>query len=1500
MKLRTQFGLAIAIITIILSGIVFAGFQLNKQSLNEQQRVQTTHTSEEIAEGLDVKLNDLKQTVGLRATNPAIAAHGTQRQHRALETTINETSFNGISVIHRNGTMTGIAAGLDAETRSQLIGSDFSERQYFQQAASGNTYVSEPVAAASGNYLVTVSAPIYKNGSIVGTLNAALYLQNSSFFRGVASSANSHHGVVIKSQSGEVIYEQSPTPDTELLIANTTVPQTGWVVQVQTSRTILASDLQSVTEYQYGAIAVVLLLLGGFGYVLYTRTLRYHERLLTGFGNLQNREYGKQLSEEVTADWRPIFSAFNEMSRELAAYETAHVEHQEHLQRERNRFQRLFESIPEPSVIVEFRDGNPLIKESNQAFDTTFGYEHTDTVGTNINDLILPEGENQTAREIDKRAADGESITREVRRETADGVRDFLLRTTPASHETQEFFGVYIDITEQKRQERELEETTNVLSSVIENLPVGILVEDADRTITTANQTLVDILNISETPTDLQGQDCAAAAEELSGLFADSKRFIRRIDEILETHEPVQNEELALADGRTLSRSYVSYAAAHGTGNIWLYRDITDQKQRVRRLERQEFLFNRTQEMADIGIWEYDIDAETLYWSDGVYDIHGIERAVEPTLDEAVSFYHPDDRDEIRNAVEQAIEQGGEYDRELRICREDGELRDVRARGETVVDDDGKTTKLRGTFQDITAQKKIERDLREYEIIVEAMADIAWVQDMDKNLTFVNNRIEDILHIAPESITGQHLSEPLRAADVAPADKIDKLEDMTYRIATGEEDTAQVELPLELPDGHITVDIRLTPVTYDGEIDSVVGIARNVTKQKQHESRLSEVNELTRELIQADTAQAIAERVVDSIQDLFGSSTGGCWLYDESENVLRPAAITAEARKEVGDPPIFEPGTSLSWDVFQSQEVTAYENIPAESARYNPETPIQSELIVPLGDYGVLNIGSVAQTSFDESAQSLAKILGANVESALELVETKQQLEQKEKRLDLALEGGQLGVWDWNIQMDEVTFDERWAEMLGHSLDEIDPNISAWEDRAHPDDLPEAEAKLESHFAGETEYYKCDHRMQTKSGDWIWVRDVGKVVRRDDDGTPLRAVGIHQDISTDKRRERQLRRTLEQSQKLIEAESPEEAANIAVEIAQETLSFPFTGVHLEEDGSRLEPVAVTDALRDSLGYAPTYHQTNGERKVDTLVWDVYESNETRVLSDIEQAESGLAHETPSESGIIHSLPGHGVFITSVDSSEGFDEFNHYLSELLSALLATTLDRIAYQQQLESQRDNLDLLNQIVRHDIRNYLQIMLGRLDLLADRVDQAHLEHLKPALDNAERAVELTQTARDLSNTLLEEQMESQPVNLHSVVDQEVDAVRAEDSNADIQVSESLKGTTVRANEMLDSVVRNLLKNAIRHNDKQHPEIEVSKTNRNGNVQLRVADNGPGVPDEQKESIFGKGEKGLESEGTGIGLYLVNTLTKNWGGEVWVEDNDPEGSVFVVELSKI
>ncbi|PSQ56183.1 hybrid sensor histidine kinase/response regulator [Halobacteriales archaeon SW_8_68_21] len=144
------------------------------------------------------------------------------------------------------------------------------------------------------------------------------------------------------------------------------------------------------------------------------------------------------------------------------------------------------------------------------------------------------------------------------------------------------------------------------------------------------------------------------------------------------------------------------------------------------------------------------------------------------------------------------------------------------------------------------------------------------------------------------------------------------------------------------------------------------------------------------------------------------------------------------------------------------------------------------------------------------------------VQDVTERRERERDLRELSERLQLAVEGADVGVWNWNVRTDEVRFDERWAAMLGYDREEIASDLSAWEERVHPDDRGPVWNAIEAHFAGETDVYRCDHRMRSKSGEWKWIRDRGRVVERTDDGEPVRAVGIHIDVTDEKEREREL------------------------------------------------------------------------------------------------------------------------------------------------------------------------------------------------------------------------------------------------------------------------------------------------------------------------------------------------------------------------------------------
>lgn len=139
-----------------------------------------------------------------------------------------------------------------------------------------------------------------------------------------------------------------------------------------------------------------------------------------------------------------------------------------------------------------------------------------------------------------------------------------------------------------------------------------------------------------------------------------------------------------------------------------------------------------------------------------------------------------------------------------------------------------------------------------------------------------------------------------------------------------------------------------------------------------------------------------------------------------------------------------------------------------------------------------------------------------------EIREREQALRTSEERLELALEGADLGIWDWNIQTGEVVFNDRWARMLGYSLEEIDSGFEAWKRNLHPEDASGVLEKLTAHLEGKTPFYQTEHRLGAKDGSWKWILSRGKVVERDENGAAIRAAGTHLDITDRKEAEASL------------------------------------------------------------------------------------------------------------------------------------------------------------------------------------------------------------------------------------------------------------------------------------------------------------------------------------------------------------------------------------------
>jgi PAS domain S-box-containing protein len=152
----------------------------------------------------------------------------------------------------------------------------------------------------------------------------------------------------------------------------------------------------------------------------------------------------------------------------------------------------------------------------------------------------------------------------------------------------------------------------------------------------------------------------------------------------------------------------------------------------------------------------------------------------------------------------------------------------------------------------------------------------------------------------------------------------------------------------------------------------------------------------------------------------------------------------------------------------------------------------------------------------------IGELIGGFNRLLADLGQREESLKESEFRWKFAIEGSGDGVWDWNIQTDEVRYSRRWKEMLGYSEADILPSNLEWVTRIHPDDQSYVAAAMQTYLEGKTEIYVVEYRLRCKDETYKWILGRGTVVSRNEDGKPLRMIGTHTDITQRKKVEAEL------------------------------------------------------------------------------------------------------------------------------------------------------------------------------------------------------------------------------------------------------------------------------------------------------------------------------------------------------------------------------------------
>lgn len=226
-------------------------------------------------------------------------------------------------------------------------------------------------------------------------------------------------------------------------------------------------------------------------------------------------------------------------------------------------------------------------------------------------------------------------------------------------------------------------------------------------------------------------------------------------------------------------------------------------------------------------------------------------------------------------------------------------------------------------------------------------------------------------------------------------------------------------------------------------------------------------------------------------------------------------------------------------------------------------------------------------------------------------------------------------------------------------------------------------------------------------------------------------------------------------------------------------------------------------------------------------------------------------------------------------------------------------RIA-QQKLTQLSHQLTVLNRVLRHDIRNNANIIRGHAELIEeDSVDTA--EQINTIRQRSTELVEMGKQARQVEQLLQADDLRIDPVEIVSLIESSCEQLAREypDSIIDTALPDEL---VVYGHPLIESALRNVLENAIEHNETETPRVSVESVapsqGRTDLVEIRIADNGPGIPDREREVLERGYETPLEHT-SGLGLWLVNWIVIESGGQVGFEENDPTGSIICLRFER-
>lgn len=572
----------------------------------------------------------------------------------------------------------------------------------------------------------------------------------------------------------------------------------------------------------------------------------------------------------------------------------------------------------------------------------------------------------------------------------------------------------------------------------------------------------------------------------------------------------------------------------------------------------------------------------------------------------------------------------------------------------------------------------------------------------------------------------------------------------------------------------------------------------------------------------------------------------------------------------------------------------------------------------------------VIKTPMFNDEGKLIGVLGS-ARDITELKNSEKIIIKERERLANIIRSTNVGTWEWNVQTGDAIFNERWAEMLGYTLEELAPvSIDTLFRLIYKPDLSIHLETLEKHFAGDIEFFSSEFRMKHKNGNRVWISSNGKLIQWDENGKPLIMSGTHRDITDEKLKEETIEYIRRFRALLIEISSS--FINVSLEEVYTAINNTLEkiGLFVGADRSYIfdfdYKTGITSNTYEwcSEGITPAIEYLQNVPLADDWI-DTFSKGENMIIENVSALEDSYNKQVLEQQEIKSLIAIPMIHNNQCVGFVGFDSVKTYhiysddelkLLKVFSQLILNIILRTENETELVKAKEKAEESNKLksaflanMSHEIRTPMNGILGFLQLmdepdLSEENKSKYIEILshsgKRLLDTINDIIEISKIEAGQIG------LHESNVNISEIITSQYNffKIQAEGKNLDFRLSDKLtpeNNTIVSDRTKITGILTNLIKNAIKFT--REGFIETGCYFENNFITIYVKDSGIGIPADKIDLIF---ERFVQAdllsynrsfEGSGLGLSIIKAYTNFLKGNIKVESEAGKGSTFYISI---